>query len=85
MKDYLKIETHPQAKASNMIQGDCYRFTVLTPCLLRLEYSEDGIFNDAPTQTVLNRDFPETSFELKETEDELELRTEHIQLNYDKK
>ena len=85
MNDHLKIKTRPQACAGNIIQGDCYRITVLTSRLLRLEYSEDGQFNDASTQTVLNRDFPETTFSLKETDDELQLMTEHLQLNYDKK
>ena len=84
MKSHLKIETHPAACAGNIIQGDRYRITVLTTRLIRLEYSEDGVFNDAATQTVLNRDFPETVYQLKETEEELELRTEHLQLNYDK-
>lgn len=85
MKTHLKIETHPAAYAGNIIQGDCYRITVLTSRLLRLEYSEDGVFNDAATQTVLNRDFPETAYQLKETDEELQLMTEHLQLNYDKK
>lgn len=84
MKTHLKMEAHPVACESNVIQGKQYRITVLTSRLLRLEYSEDGIFNDAATQTVLNRDFPKTEYQLKETEDELQLMTEHLQLNYDK-
>lgn len=84
MKEHLKIATHPSACTGNVIQGDCYRITVLTSRLLRLEYSDDGVFNDAATQTVLNRDFPEVTYQLKETEDELQLMTEHLQLNYDK-
>src|SRR5699024_1203983 len=59
--------------------------TVLTKSLVRLEYSPDGIFTDAPTQTVLNRNFPQVSFEVRETPEELEIRTEYFQLNYDKK
>lgn len=68
-----------------MIQGEHYRITVLTKSLVRLEYSPDGIFTDAPTQTVLNRNFPQVSFEVRETPEELEIRTEYFQLNYDKK
>lgn len=85
MKDYLKMETHPVACKENVIQGERYRITVLTSRLLRLEYSDDGVFNDAATQTVLNRDFPKTEYQLKDTEEELQLITEHLQLNYDKK
>lgn len=85
MKKYLKIDTYPQACPENMIQGEHYRITVLTKSLVRLEYSPDGIFTDAPTQTVLNRNFPQVSFEVRETPEELEIRTEYFQLNYDKK
>ena len=57
MKSYLKMETHPLANPENVIKGDKYRITVLTEHLLRLEYSEDGEFIDAASQTVVNRDF----------------------------
>ncbi len=85
MKEHLKIDAHPQACQENMIQGEHYRITVLTKSLVRLEYSPDGTFTDAPTQTVLNRNFPKVSFEVRETPEELEIRTEYFQLNYDKK
>ena len=85
MKKYLKIDAYPQACPENMIQGEHYRITVLTKSLVRLEYSPDGIFTDAPTQTVLNRNFPQVPFEVRETPEELEIRTEYFQLNYDKK
>lgn len=85
MKEYLKIEARPHACADNMVSGEKWRVTVLTESLVRLEYSSNGCFTDAPTQTVLNRDFPKVSFEKKETEDELEIRTKYFQLNYDKK
>ena len=85
MKEYLKIDAHPKACPENIIQGEKFRITVLTKSLVRLEYSPDGIFNDAPTQTVLNRDFPQVSFEIRDTPEELEVRTEYFQLNYDKK
>ena len=85
MKKYLKIDAYPQACPENMILGEHYRITVLTKSLVRLEYSPDGTFTDAPTQTVLNRNFPQVSFEVRETPEELEIRTEYFQLNYDKK
>ena len=84
MKPYLKLETHPLANPENVIKGDKYRITVLTEHLLRLEYSEDGEFIDAASQTVVNRDFPAVEFSVKDTGDELELRTKYLQLNYNK-
>ena len=85
MKPYLKLETHPLADPKNVVKGDKYRITVLTEHLLRLEYSEDGEFIDAASQTVVNRDFPAVEFSVKDTGDELELRTKYLQLNYNKK
>ena len=85
MKSYLKMETHPLANPENVIKGDKYRITVLTEHLLRLEYSEDGEFIDAASQTVVNRDFPAAEFTVKDTGDELELCTKYLQLNYNKK
>ena len=43
------------ANPESIIQGDKYRFTVLTSQLIRLEYNENNIFEDNPTQTVLTR------------------------------
>ena len=85
MKPYLKLETHPLADPKNVVKGDKYRITVLTEHLLRLEYSEDGEFIDAASQTVVNRDFPAVEFSVKDTGDELELRTKYLQLNYNKR
>lgn len=85
MKEYLKMPAHPLACPDNIVSGENWRVSVLTSSLVRLEYSPDGMFTDEPTQTVQNRDFPKVSFETKETEEELEIRTEYFQLNYDKK
>lgn len=85
MKSHLKMKAHPIARRENIIQGDVYRITVLTKSLVRLEYSPEGIFTDEPTQTVLNRDFPAVDYLCQETESGLEIRTEYLQLQYDKK
>ena len=69
---------------TNIIQGDHYRFTVLTTQLIRIEYSETGQFTDAPTQTVLNRNFDIPAFDCIETADKLEIITPFIHLTYKK-
>ena len=43
----------PVGREENTVQGKTYRFTLLTPCLIRMEYREDGQFEDRPTQSVL--------------------------------
>ena len=50
MQDIYKVETHPLALSENMITGDKYRITFLTEGLIRLEYDEEGVFEDRPTQ-----------------------------------
>ena len=85
MDKIYRLPAKPEAKEANVVKGDKYRITVLTEGLLRLEYSEDGVFEDRATQTVLNRDFPETDYEVKETEEELVLVTKRLRLTYNRK
>lgn len=85
MDKIYRLPAKPEAKEANVVKGDKYRITVLREGLLRLEYSEDGVFEDRATQTVLNRDFPETDYEVKETEEELVLVTKRLRLTYNRK
>lgn len=68
----------------NIIQGETYRFTLITEKLIRLEYSETGVFEDAPTQTVLNRDLGKVAYHLIDEENRLEIITTHFHLYYNK-
>ena len=74
-----------KAKNEAVIQGKHYRFTVLTPCLIRMEYRESGKFVDQATQTVVNRTFPVPQFRLEETDCELKIVTSKLRLTYNKK
>ncbi len=76
---------HGSCHAESVVQGEHYRFTVLTERLLRLEYSETGVFEDRPSQVVLNRAFPKPVFHVKESENSLEISTEAFHLVYNKK
>ena len=77
----MSIKTNPQA----IICGKHYRISVLTPSLIRMEYSEKGEFVDAPTQMVVNRNFELPDYRLIEAEDELQIITEQLRLTYNKK
>ena len=85
MEKIYQIETRPVCRPENVVQGETYRFTVLTDGLIRLEYDEQGQFEDRATQTVLNRDFEAVDFTTKETEDELQIFTKRVHLIYNKK
>ena len=70
--------------AGPVIKGENYRISVLTESLVRLEYSEDGVFEDGQTQVVQNRDFGPVACEVIETEEVLDLHTEHLHLHFEK-
>ena len=85
MNKKWNIQVNPKAVTENILQGEKYRITMLTEGLIRLEYSESGIFEDRATQCVWNRNFPKVAFTYKETEEQLEIFTSMIHLIYDKK
>lgn len=80
-----KMEMDPEADQRAVVAGESYRFTVLTPKLIRMEYSEGGVFEDLATQTVINRNFPLTKFRIIEETEQLEIITEYLHLVYNKK
>ncbi len=83
-KEY-KLNISPMANADSVIQGDKYRFTVLTERLIRMEYQEDDQFTDKATQTVINRSFPVVEYRVEDSGSQLEIITGEIHLKYNKK
>lgn len=75
-----ELKSNPGA----IVQGDKYRFTVLTPRLIRLEYSPNGTFNDLKTELVSFRNFDVPQFSKKEDDAYLELETDYFKLSYNK-
>ena len=74
----------PVADPRAVVQGPEYRFTVLTDRLIRMERSEDDSFADGRTQMVQHRRFDVPEFMVSETDDSLDIRTEHVHVRYDK-
>ena len=50
------------APGGGVVRDGPARFEVLTPTLVRLEYSPNAQFEDRPTLTVANRDFARPAF-----------------------
>lgn len=69
---------------SNIVQGEKYRFTILTPRLVRMEYSETGEFEDRLTTLVINRKTDKVDFKLKEDKKYIEITTSYFRLTYQK-
>ncbi len=72
------------AKKEAIFQGKRYRITILSERLIRLEYQNDGVFNDLATQLVVNRDFDVPAFEVKEDVSFIEIKTKSFKLTYAK-
>ena len=78
MQNIYKFEVRPKAINENIVQGDKYRITLLTEGLMRLEYSDDGIFEDRATGFAFYRDFPKTDFRVVKTADGIEIHTSRL-------
>lgn len=85
LEKHFKLNINGCCNPDCVIQGDKYRFTVLTAQMLRMEYSETGIFEDRPTTVVWNRNFEHPKFTVRDTENCLEIDTEYFHVVYDKK
>lgn len=64
-------------------QSEHARLTVLTPYLLRVEWSPTGAFVDAPTQVVLDRELGEVDVQVRPVGAGVEVVTEGFELAYD--
>ncbi len=78
----FKIDCSPVADKKQTLTYKNVRLTVITPCLLRVEVQSDGEFCDEPTQSVWFRDFCETKFEVKESGNKIEIKTEKAVFTY---
>lgn len=62
-----------------------YRFTVLTDGLLRMEWADDGCFEDRASVLAINRDLPVPEFRVEEDDQYTEIITSRFHLTYDRK
>ena len=70
------------ANSECVFKGNKYRITILTERLVRLEYNENGIFNDYPTELVWYRNLPKPEFTIKENNKVLNISTKYFELTY---
>jgi len=66
----------------NSIREGNARFTVISPTLIRMEYSEDGRFEDRPTQTVAQRPPASADYETRVENGLRVVQTEALTLRY---
>lgn len=78
----IKRYGNPACRERAIVQGPNCRFTVLTSSLIRMEYSENGSFEDRATQIVMNREFTVPKYEAAWNGGFLTITTEFLQLRY---
>ena len=73
-----------KSNESAIFQGEKFRITVLSDILVRLEYSESGIFEDRPTEFAIFRNFDVPQFKVEEDDKYLVITTKYFELQYTK-
>ncbi len=85
MQQRHKLSLNPVANPAAVVQGDCYRLTVLTDGLLRYEWADDNHFEDRASVFAVCRDLPTPEFRVKEKCDTVEIITSRFHLTYNRK
>ncbi len=75
-------DTRPIAEKSNIVCGEYYRFTILTPALVRMEFNAQGIFEDRASQVVFYRDFEPVEYSVDDADGRLRIETERLIVEY---
>ena len=70
------------ANPESIILGEKYRFTIITERVIRLEYNENGKFENNPTELIWYRKFQKPNFEVKENNIILNISTKYFELTY---
>ena len=75
-------QNNPVANPSAVVVCDNARFTVLTDCLVRMEWAGDGVFEDRASFAVVNRDLPVPKFTATRKNGTLTIKTSKLTLTY---
>ncbi len=73
---------NPLARQEATVVSGNARFTVLTPQLIRMEWAEDGNFEDRATLGVVNRDLTVPSFKVSKCFGGIQIKTSALTLEY---
>ena len=79
---FIKNSKNLIPNQKNIVRGDKYRFSILSPRLIRIEYNKDNIFEDRATSLVVKRNFGDASFTTSQTDLTLTIITEYFTLTY---
>ena len=72
----------PVANPQAVVRAGNARFTVLTPAMIRLEWSATGAFEDRASLVFVNRRLPVPEFSVERDAGRLTVKTEALRLRY---
>ena len=75
---------NPKANPSACIERGDVRFTILTPELVRMEWSRDKMFEDRGSLVFINRNLPVPTITLNESDEYLTITTDKLVIRYKK-
>ena len=78
----FQLDFQPVANPDAVVIAGSARFTLLTSRLIRLEYDENGRFQDNPSQPFWYRNQPVPKFEHLVADGRLQIETEYLKLSY---
>ena len=79
---YMEDNNNIICERENIITLGKSRISVLTPRLVRIEYNENGVFEDRPTSRIVNRRFDKFEYAITESETMIEINTGVLTLTY---
>lgn len=73
---------NPKAQEQATVVCGNARFTVLTDRLVRMEWSEDGAFEDRASLAIINRELPVPQYDVRKKDSGVQIRTSALTLDY---
>ena len=75
-------EFHPIAHKDALVVAGNARFTILTPRLIRMEWAEDGFFEDRASLGIVNRELTVPAFKVRQNAKRTVITTDALTLTY---
>ena len=78
----LPAASDPVARPGSTVIKDNARFTLLTDRLVRMEWAQDGVFEDRASLAIINRSLPVPAYKATEKNGVLTIKTDKLTLTY---
>ncbi len=79
---FAQAESNPVANPNAVVTEGNARFTILTPEMVRIQYSKKALFEDRATFAVVNRNLPVPQFSTERKDGYLYIKTNVLTLKY---